>query len=94
MPTPRLICKTTCDAFAAGGICEGFISEAETPELYARLAIKCDAREHPAGSNPECIPINLETAKIGRHKLQLQCSSVQSFVGYLSEARSMVELWW
>ena len=68
VPAPRPICKTTCDVFATGGICERFISEAETPELYSRLATKCDTREHPAGSSPECIPINLETAQIGRHK--------------------------
>ena len=70
VPTPRLICKTSCDAFSAGGICERFISEAETPELYSRLADKCDTREHPAGSSPECIPIDVETAQIGRHKHQ------------------------
>ena len=69
VPTPRLICKTSCDAFSAGGICERFISEVETPELYSRLAAKCDTREHPACSSPECISIDLESAQIGRHKL-------------------------
>ena len=66
VPTPRLICKTSCDTFSAGGICERFISEAETPELYSRLADKCDTREHPAGSSPECVPIDMETAQIGK----------------------------
>ena len=65
VPTPRLICKTTCDAFSAGGICEKFFSEAETPELYSRLTTKCDTREHPAGSSPECIPIDFDTARTG-----------------------------
>ena len=69
VPTPRLICKTTCDAFSAGGICERFISEAETPELYSRLTANCDTREHPAGSSPECIPLDFDTAQIGRCKI-------------------------
>ena len=68
VPTPRLVCRTTCDAFAPGGVCERFIGDKETPELYARLATKCDSREHPAGSSPECIPVSLETAEIGKHK--------------------------
>ena len=66
--THRLICKATCDSFAAGGLCEGFISQEASPELYERLTANCDTREHPGGSNPECIPISLETAEIGRHK--------------------------
>lgn len=66
MPAPRPICKTTCDAFTSGGLCERFLNEAEAPQLYARLTARCDARDYPAGSTPECIPISLETAQTGK----------------------------
>ena len=72
VPTPRPICKTTCDTFAARGICERFISDAETPQLYSRLAAKCDNREHPAGSSPECIPISLEMAQISKRTIVIE----------------------
>ena len=69
VPTPRRICKTTCDIFAAGGTCGRFIGPVESPELYARLTAGCDDREHPGGSNPECIPISLDTAEIGNQNI-------------------------
>ena len=64
-PTPRPICKSTCDAFQAGGICESFINSQMSPDLYNSLMSKCDDRNYPAGGSPECIPVPLEPQEIG-----------------------------
>ena len=61
-PTPRQICKSTCDAFAVGGVCYDYLNADSTPELYSRLMFNCDIRQLP---DPDCIPIFIETAEIG-----------------------------
>ena len=65
-PTPRPICKSTCDAFRAGGICESFINSQMPPDFYNGLMSNCDERINPAGSSPECIPVPLEPHEIGK----------------------------
>ena len=64
-PTPRQICNSTCDAFAVGGVCYDYLNADSTPELYSRLMFNCDSRQLPGGTDPECIPISIETAEIG-----------------------------
>ena len=64
-PTPRPVCKSTCDNFAVGGACYSYLNAADTPELYSRLMFNCDSRESPGGTEPECIPISSETAETG-----------------------------
>ena len=63
-PTPRNVCKNTCDAFRVGGICESFVSsETTSPSFYNNLMANCDERESPAGDSPECIPVSAEPTK-------------------------------
>ena len=65
VPTPRPICKSSCDNFRTGGLCERFINQQTSPSLYSNLTLNCDTREHPAGSIPECIPISIDTPERG-----------------------------
>ena len=65
VPTQRPVCKSSCDNFRTGGICERFINQQTSPSLYSKLMLNCDPREHPAGSIPECIPISIDTPERG-----------------------------
>ena len=64
-PTPRPVCRSTCDSFAPGGLCSEFLNEQTSPELYSKVTFNCDSRHLPGGTRPECIPISTETAETG-----------------------------
>lgn len=62
-PTKRPICQNTCDAFGVGGVCESFINNQTSPDLYSRLMSNCDLRDNPAGESPACISVSLESTE-------------------------------
>ena len=65
IPKPRPICKSTCDIFSPGGLCEVYLNAWTSRDLYTSLMANCDTRSFPAGSDPECIPISIDTARSG-----------------------------
>ena len=72
IPSPRPICKSTCDIFSPDGPC-GHLFE-DQPNLYDMLSSGCDTRVNPAGSTPECIHVSLDYPKNG--ELLYQCLMV------------------
>ena len=96
-PTPRKICKSTCDAFRVGGICEGFINSKTSPSFLLKLMANCDTRENPAGESPECIPVTFEPARQRTGKLTQLCPLINSVRGWVVTWLPIVKLfetWW
>lgn len=56
----RQICKSSCDFFLPGGACGDAITPEMFPDIYEMMLSNCDARQHPAGAEPECTYVALK----------------------------------